>query len=296
MSAGGQVSRRKSRTLFLVLLGLDLTALVLGGATMIMTAIPSAASGPRAPQSARVAAVPCVWLIFIDDLHLDFPATGRLKNLLRAVFDQLVQEGDLVGVVSTGPSSIAIDLTRDRGKLAAALDKSSGAALKPSEILTGPDLDSSENRYRAHVAFSTAYDVMKMLASVRSSRQAVIYISNGYYFDIWAGGVRMGAANPFTLKPRFPPTLKEVSLQHLRDEVAELCAQATRANTPIYAIDPRALSGPLRIDPKLDDAAWQRYWTTTRNSLRVISEQAGGFVVEDELESGLQRIVAATRR
>jgi len=277
--------------------------LYLGATVLVAVGCVAAASATlsakmdRAPIQAQNKEVSGnVWLIFIDDLHLDFPATGRLKNLLRAVFDQLVQEGDLVGVVSTGPSSIAIDLTRDRGKLAAALDKSSGAALKPSEILIGPDLDSSENRYRAHVAFSTAYDVMKMLASLRSSRQAVIYISNGYYFDIWAGGVRIGAANPFTLKPRFPPTLKEISLQHLRDEVAELCAQATRANTPIYAIDPRALSGPLRIDPKLDDAAWQRYWTTTRNSLRVISEQAGGFVVEDELESGLQRIVAATRR
>lgn len=241
-----------------------------------------------------------VWLIFIDDLHLNFKATGYLKNLLKTVFGQLVQEGDLVGVVSTGPSSIAIDLTGDRGKLAAAVDKFSGAGLKPFEIVTGPDGDSSETRYRAHVAFRTAYDAMKMLTGMRPPRQAFIYISNGYYFDVWAGGVRMGSMNPFN-RPRkefegSADRASSISLEHLRDEVAELSAQASHTNVPIYTIDPRAFSGATSIDPKLDDVLWQKYLTTTRNSLRVIAEQTGGFVIEDDLESGLKRIAAATGR
>ena len=255
---------------------------------------PSALSGGHAQASTRVAVnqrpEPFVWLIFIDDLHLNFPATGRLKNLLKTVFGQLVQEGDIVGVVSTGPSSIAIDLTRDRGTLAVALDKFSGAGLKPSEIVRGLNGDTSEVRYRAHVAFSTAYGVMKMLASVRSPRQAFIYISNGYDIDIWPGGLRMGRVNPFTLQR------KAFSLEDVRDEVAELCAEASRAKLPIYAIDPRDITGPRTADPKLDEATWQNYLTTTRNSLRVIAEQTGGFLVDDELESGLVRIAAARGR
>ena len=242
----------------------------------------------------------CAWLIFIDDLHLNFPATGHLKNLLKTVFGQLVQEGDLVGVVSTGPSSIAINITRDRTRAVAAVDEVSGAGLKPSEILAVPDVDSSEVRYRAHIAFRTAYDAMKVLTSVRSPRQAFIYISNGYYLDVWAGGVRRGSANPFTLpRKEFEGSAdrpSSLSLEHLRDEVAELGAQATHANVPIYAIDPRAFSGATTIDPKLDDVLWQRYLTTTKNSLRVVAEQTGGFVIEDDLESGLNRIAAATGR
>jgi hypothetical protein len=35
---------------------------------------------------------------------------------------------------------------------------------------------------------------------------------------------------------------------------------------------------------------------TTRNTLRVIAEQTGGFVIEDDLESGLKRIAAAKGR
>jgi len=76
-----------------------------------------------------------LWLIFIDDLHLDFRATGHLKDLFKQITDALVREGDLFAIVSTGPSSIAIDLTRDRGRLTQAVGQITGAALKPSEIL-----------------------------------------------------------------------------------------------------------------------------------------------------------------
>jgi hypothetical protein len=45
------------------------------------------------------------------------------------------------------------------------------------------------------------------------------------------------------------------------------------------------------LHPNLNDAAWQKYWTTTRNSLQVIAEQTGGFVIQENLEDGLKRIV-----
>jgi hypothetical protein len=251
-------------------------------------------------QDAADAQPSCVWMFFIDDLHLNFPATGYLKHLLKTVFGQLVQEGDLVAVVSTGPSSIAIDTTRDHRRLAIAIDKFSGAGLKPSEIVAAPDANSSEVRYRAHVAFRAAYDAMNMVTSVRSPRQAFIYVSNGYYIDVWAGGTRMGSVNPFSLpRKEFEGSAdrpSSISLEHLRDEVAELSARASHANLPIYAIDPRAFSGATAIDPKLDDAGQQKYLATTRNTLRVIAEQTGGFVIEDDLESGLKRIAAAKGR
>jgi VWFA-related protein len=264
---------------------LGATAVLFVGCAAAALAVPSApASRPASPAQAAA-----VWLIFVDDLHLDFPATGRLKDLFKKVSTELVREGDFVGVVSTGPSSIAIDLTRDRGRLTLALEKMSGAALKPSEILAVSDRDSSEVRYRAHVTFDTAYGVLRMLARVPNTHKAFIYISNGYYFDVWPGSVRLGVTNPFTLKGN------EVSLERLRDEIAELTDQAKRANVPFYAIDPRGLSGPVTIDPKVDDAAWQKYWTTTRNSLHVIAEQTGGFVIEEDVEGNLKRVANAIR-
>jgi hypothetical protein len=261
----------------------------------VMAAVGGAAAATATLSGARIDRGPVqavnkgitgnVWLIFIDDLHLDFPATGRHRELFKTVTTGLVREGDLVGVVSTGPSSIAIDLTRDPEGLNQALKKISGAALKPSEIVAVPDQGTSEVRYRAHVSFRTAYDVLKTLALVSNTRKAFIYVSNGYDFDVWPASLRTSATNPFSLEGT------AISPDRLRDEVTELTAQAKRANVTIYGIDPRALSGPPVVDQKMGDAAWQKYWTTTRNSLRVIAEQTGGFVIEDELESGLKRVV-----
>src|SRR6476469_6235487 len=58
-----------------------------------------------------------IWMIFVDDLHMDFQNTGRIKDLFKQISNELVHEGDMFGIVSTGPSSIAIDLTYDRKRL-----------------------------------------------------------------------------------------------------------------------------------------------------------------------------------
>jgi VWFA-related protein len=228
-----------------------------------------------------------LWLIFIDDLHLDFRATGHLKDLFKQITDALVREGDLFAIVSTGPSSIAIDLTRDRGRLTQAVGQITGAALKPSDILQ--PVTNQEVRYRAHVTFSTAYSVMKMLALAPNKRKAFIYISNGYYFDLWPGASSSSRENPFLAGGN------EYGLERLRAEVAELTRQAARSNVTIFGIDPRALSGPPTIEPSMKDAAWQEYWTTTRKSLQVISEETGGHVIQDDVDENLKQIASAVR-
>jgi hypothetical protein len=87
----------------------------------------------------------------------------------------------------------------------------------------------------------------------------------------------------------------QVSLDHLRAEVAELTRQATRSGVTIFGIDPRGLSGLPTIQPNVRDAVWQHYWTTTRRSLQVLSEQTGGRLIQDDLDGNLKRIVSAIR-
>ena len=43
-----------------------------------------------------------------------------------------------------------------------------------------------EVRHRAHVAFSTAQDMMRQLEQVHNRRKAFIYVSNGYDLDPFA--------------------------------------------------------------------------------------------------------------
>lgn len=259
-----------------------------------------------------------IWLIFVDDLHLDFPNTGRIKNLFKQISKELVHEGDMFGIVSTGPSSLAIDLTYDRKRLDEAIDKISGAGLKPNEILEAPvgAEGPSEVRYRAHVAFDTAYNIMKTLESVHNRRKAFIYVSNGYDFDPFAETRKKQAdekwkelnpnagndsgdgsnnsdssdINPFLMQGN------EFSFADLANELSELTREANRANTTIYTIDPRGLVGMPDLDQNVDMMDFQNYIRTSQDSLRVLSEQTGGFATinQNDFNKALQRIDSET--
>jgi len=261
-----------------------------------------------------------IWMIFVDDLHLDFKNTGRIKDLFKRIARELVHEGDMFGIVSSGPSSIAIDLTYDRKRLDEALDKVSGAGLRPNEILDAPvgAEGPSEVRYRAHVAFSTAYDILKQLEQVHNRRKAFVYVSNGYDFDPFSATRKQNAiqkakdtfgssgsddgsgnSNNNYDTPDTNPFLQqgnEFSFADLASELSELTREANRANATLYTIDPRGLVGMPDLDENVDMMDYQNWMTTTQNSLRVLAEQTGGFATinQNDFTKALKRIDAET--
>src|SRR5260221_5617106 len=134
---------------------------------------------PRNDVSGRI------FLFFVDDLHLQFHNTGRVRDLFKRISKELVHEGDMFGIVSSGPSSIAVDMTYDKTRLDEAIKKMAGNELKPTDIIQGPSgaEGPSEVRYRAHVAFSTINDLLTNLEQVHNRRKALIYVSDGYDFN-----------------------------------------------------------------------------------------------------------------
>src|SRR5207244_3922877 len=104
------------------------------------------------PQRARTDVSGRIFLFFVDDLHLQFHNTGRVRDLFKRITKELVHDGDMFGVVSSGPSSIAIDMTYDKNRLDEAIKKIAGSELKPTDIINGPSgaEGPSEVRYRAH--------------------------------------------------------------------------------------------------------------------------------------------------
>ena len=285
----------------------------------------NASAPPPAPQMEGIILPPSkptsdaagrIWLIFVDDLHLDFNNTGRIKDLFKKISKELVHEGDMFGIVSSGPSSLSIDLTYDRKRLDEAIDKISGAGLKPSEILDTPlgAEGPSEVRYRAHVAFDTAYGIMKNLETVHNRRKAFVYVSNGYDFNPFSetrkqndqalnqqmtggssGDDGSGNSNASDTNP-FMRQGNQFSFADLASEISELTREANRANVTVYTIDPRGLVGGPDLDQKVDMMDYQNYVTTSQNSLRVIAEQTGGFatVNQNDFVKSLKRIDAET--
>ena len=258
-------------------------------------------SRPRNDTAGRI------FLIIVDDLHLDFRNTGRIRDLFKRVSRTLVHEGDMFSIVSTGPSSLAIDPTYDRKVLDEAIKKITGNGLKPADIINGAEgADGpTEVRYRAHVAFSTAYDMLSQMEKINNRRKAVIWVSNGYDFNPFAES-RLGEDPVFG--GRFGQTREEGRQQQgmtgqnqfadadLARELAEVTRTANRANATLYTIDPRGLVAGSDLDEQLDPVEFGEHVRKTQDSLRVLAEQTGGIAVvnQNNFDKALKRIDAET--
>jgi VWFA-related protein len=262
-----------------------------------------------------------IFIIFVDDLHLDFKNTARVRDLLKKIKGTLIHQGDMFGIVSSGTSSIAIDLTYDMKRIDEAIKKVMGGALKPTDIIQGPEGQDgpTEVRYRAHVAFSAAAELMDNLSKVHNRRKALIYVSNGYDFNPFeksrtgqqeffenrtgTGRDSMNSSNassdgtqqmdPNTDSSRSGTKFANADLVR---ELADLTRAANRANATIYTIDPRGLVGMPDLDDNVDPVEFQEYIANSISSLRVLAEQTGGIAVvnQNDFDKALKRIDAET--
>jgi VWFA-related protein len=274
-------------------------------------------SRPRTDVSGRI------FLFFVDDLHLQFHNTGRVRDLFKRISKELVHDGDMFGIVSSGPSSIAVDMTYDKSRLDEAIKKIAGNELKPTDIINGPSgaEGPSEVRYRAHVAFSTVYDLLNNLDSVHNRRKALIYVSDGYDFNPFQDS-RLGLMDPNSpfAQNEFARTQNQMRSDDgsgnsqtdpmanqqkqnetfadadLARELGELTRQANRSNVTMYTIDPRGLVGMGDIDEQVDPQQWNEFVRKSQDSLRVIAEETGGVAVvnQNDFSKALKRIDAET--
>jgi VWFA-related protein len=258
-----------------------------------------------------------VFLLFVDDLHMDFQQTPRIRELFRKMLKNLIHDGDMWGMVSTGTSSISIDLTYDRALLDDAINRISGNGLKPTEIIKGQEGADGpvELRYRAHVAFTTANQLMQNLEKLHNRRKAVIWVSSGYDFnpfeksrlkeqlgpcDDSGSGDSSGQSNCVSANGRVDPNLAPQGSQfadaELVRDMADVTRAANRANATLYTIDPRGLVAGGDIGENLDPVEWDRYVSKTVDSLRTIADLTGGFAVvnQNDFDKALKRIDAET--
>ncbi len=276
-------------------------------------------SRPRTDTSGRI------FLFFVDDLHLQFHNTGRVRDLFKRISKELVHDGDMFGIVSSGPSSIAVDMTYDKARLDEAIKKIAGSELKPTDIINGSSgaEGPSEVRYRAHVAFSTVNDLLNNLESVHNRRKALVYVSDGYDFNPFqdarlglmepnspfaqnefarsqnqmqqqnSDGSNSNAVDPMTQQQKQSEQFADADLAR---ELGELTRQANRSNVTMYTVDPRGLVGMGDIDEQVDPRQWSEFVRKSQDSLRVIAEETGGIAVvnQNDFSKALKRIDAET--
>jgi len=228
-----------------------------------------------------------IFLILIDDLHMQVSDTPRIKAALRDIRDTLIHDNDLVGFVSTGPSGIEINPTYDFGRrrFDEAIGKVIGAGMKINEILDSVKFEGGNGnsgppgmRHNAHTAFATAYRMMSELSKINDRRKSVSYVSSGYTFDPFREGryariqaeYQRAADTPteFTdangldinrpinsaydvdtpLADQYYMQKTEFAESDLIHEIAQLTREARRSNVVFYTLDPRGLTAALPIE------------------------------------------------
>jgi VWFA-related protein len=292
---------------------IDSFALVLGGRTFNLLAAPPAAvpEGIVLPTTPRRQADTSgrVVLIFVDDLHVEPEYTPHVRRLVQDIANTLLHDGDLVSLVSSGPSSIEIQPTYDRKEILASVSRIRGVAMTPAEMfkLLETSQGPGDVRQRAHLAFYTAYNILNGIERVANRRKAVLYISTGYDFDPFADarkgrdhvmGGRFSEPTRFILDEenpyfRLPAITADLDLYAY---MRELTLSANRANATIFTIDPRGLAGVVDAGQYLDQSEWRTFLQKTQSSLRFIAEETGGFPVvnDNDFVSALKRIDAET--
>ena len=289
----------------------------------LVPAPPPVQEGIILPQSRARSQMPGrIIVFFVDAMHLEPETTPRVRHFVKEVADFLVHEGDLVGLISNGPGSRAVDLTYDLEHVKSAVDGIVGSGMTPRDLIQntqeGPD-GPGELRWRAHRAFLAVNDVLEGLTAIQDRRKVLIYISTGY--DL----------NPFALQRLMRTPLRDellrdrpidlagggsdIELRALRSpfnrverqgtvfadgelitELAELSDTATRANTTLYTMDPRGLISSPDIDYDVPLDAWREYMLAARSSLRTLAELTGGISIvnTNNFEELLRRIDAET--
>lgn len=243
-----------------------------------------------------------IFIMFVDDLHMAAGLTPKVRQLFETIAETLVHEGDLFGIISTGTSSVATDLSYDRSLLFSAADRITGSGFNPREMVLAQERRNlGEVRWRAHVAFKTARETLKNLEQIHNRRKVFIYISAGYDFDPF--GDQYGAGDVQNRRGLRDDPISRIEQQgsvfsdaELHAEIAELARAANRANTTFHTVDPRGLMAGTDIEYNLPVQEWNEHVFRTQSSLRSLAELTGGIAIvnRNNFVDGLQDIDAET--
>ena len=245
-----------------------------------------------------------IFVLFIDDLHMAAGLTPKVRQLVDTIAENLIHEGDLFGIISTGTSKVSTDLTYDRTLLFAAADKITGSGFNLRDMITMQERRNlNELRWRSHTAFKTARETLRNLERVKNRRKAFIYVSAGYDFNPF--DQQFGKDDVYDNASALFEDPIEITEQKgmvfsdsdLHAEIAELARAAGRASTTFHTLDPRGLMAGADIEyDDVDTRELSQHIFRTQSSLRTLAELTGGIAIvnRNSFVAGLREIDAET--
>ena len=152
---------------------------------------------PAADRAAKTDVSGRIFLFFVDDLHLQFHNTGRVRELFKKISKELVHDGDMFGIVSSGPSSIADrhDLRQDAARRSDQEDHRQRAeADRHHQRAVGRRRAERSALPRARRVLD-GQRPLNNLEKVHNRRKALVYVSDGYDFNPFQDA-RLGLMDP----------------------------------------------------------------------------------------------------
>ncbi len=181
-----------------------------------------------------------IFCILVDDIRFlrpDVESAGRLLAVLR---DEVLIDGDMVGVVSTGPSAVAADLrdARDRANLNEAIR---GVVNGPSLLggAVSETTDAAQIRHHTHVALATLADVVRSLGQISNRQKYVLVLTSGATSAASLEAVLRAQGATIVAGGAGTSSIGQGGAADLLRELSDIASAAKQANVAIRAIDPK---------------------------------------------------------
>jgi len=259
-----------------------------------------------------------VYLIVVDDLHINPARTVAARKLARRFIETNVAPNDLAAVITTsGNRKASQGFTSNRRLLFDAVDKCVGRkVMSPgmADVLAGAQTigakpDEAQRIFNARTTLDVLAYVAKFAGDIHSRRKAIVLIGEGVDYDL--GGPSVISA-PTTEVPSFdnPDTAtvpvgsladNGIPRRELRDRLSDFVAAANRGDVTLYALDPTIFTqgGDDFVDiastvPGDLDSAGREIVRSTRlqddvvaaqDNLRTMATETGGFAATGSLKA-----------
>ncbi len=217
-----------------------------------------------------------VFLLVMDDLQTAPSRTMLVRAAARQFIRRAVGANDMVAVVTTGGSTTGgQEFTSSRPRLLAAVDKFIGQK-------TRRDVPDMERSFRARNTYATLGNLAEYMTAIRGRRKAIVWFGEGVDYNI---------ENSFVSR----------DADVIRSAMQDAISAATRANVSFYGVDARGVGAGLDEaidisgipDETNDSTAIRDEVRRAQDSLRIVSEETGGFAVvnQNDLNAAFARIV-----
>lgn len=275
-----------------------------------------------------------MYVIVLDDMNIDALRSSTVRQYAREFVESYFGAGDVAAVTYTsGRVDASQDFTSDPQLLLASIDKFMGRGARSAAMeslakyyedrltleLDAPpgtkpenipqmaadmqdsrmrtlgqnakptvDITDFDRAQRVVTVFDSVRILTEALAPVRGRRKAVVMFSEGFNYQM---------TEPFGMR----------SVSDVVRATQDTLSAAARANVNFYTIDPRALVGAGDDFMQMTSSGMPGGATQvaiveelqrTRDSLRVLAEETGGFATIDanSLSSAFERIVDSNSR